>query len=142
MPAIVVQVIDRALQLLDFLAKQPGPAKLQTIARAVELHPSTAHRILNDLGAGGLVSVCGRGLYELGPRMAEMAASAQKARGPRYRLLDEGERLQADDEFIADDAEAWLNLGTHANWFVGLLFKPGVNQPTRRRLEVEEVQHA
>ena len=42
-----IQVIDRMMNLLDAIAAQPAPANLKLLAQATQLHPSTAHRILN-----------------------------------------------------------------------------------------------
>ncbi|MEY4001541.1 MAG: hypothetical protein RI968_659, partial [Pseudomonadota bacterium] len=44
-----IQVIERLSTLLDVLAKQSEPVSLKTLSQETGLHPSTAHRILNDL---------------------------------------------------------------------------------------------
>lgn len=66
-PAVASQVTDRTMQILDHLAANPGLQTLTSIRNAVGLNDSTAHRILNDLAAGGFVqSPPGfRGLYRL-----------------------------------------------------------------------------
>ncbi|HEX4855446.1 MAG TPA: helix-turn-helix domain-containing protein, partial [Limnobacter sp.] len=50
-----IQVIERMMQLLDALAEHQDPVALKDLARDTKLHPSTAHRILNDLVACRLV---------------------------------------------------------------------------------------
>src|ERR1700739_3466986 len=50
-----IQVIERLMNLLDALAKQSGPVSLKDLAHATRLHPSTAHRILNDMVVGRFV---------------------------------------------------------------------------------------
>ena len=44
-----IQVIDRLVSLLDALAEHPEAVSLKDLSRRTGLHPSTAHRILNDL---------------------------------------------------------------------------------------------
>ena len=44
-----IQVIERMNLLLDALAKYPDPVSLKELSHVSKLHPSTAHRILNDL---------------------------------------------------------------------------------------------
>jgi hypothetical protein len=46
---ISIQVIERMVSLLDALAEYPDPVSLKELSAATDLHPSTAHRILNDL---------------------------------------------------------------------------------------------
>ncbi len=50
-----VQVLDRAMGILDFLACSPQPVPLHDIALATGLHPSTAHRLLWNLSVHGYV---------------------------------------------------------------------------------------
>jgi len=71
-PRVAIQVIDRAMRLLDALAERPGPVSLKDLALATELHPSTAHRILNDLVTGRLVERTENGHYSLGMRLLEL----------------------------------------------------------------------
>src|SRR3569832_265026 len=47
-----IQVIERMVSLLDALAQHPDPVSLKELSSITSLHPSTAHRILNDRGAG------------------------------------------------------------------------------------------
>ena len=50
-----IQVIERMFSLLDVLAAHPDPVSLKQISEQTGLHPSTAHRILNDLAIGRYV---------------------------------------------------------------------------------------
>ena len=50
-----IQVLERSFALLDVLAAQPEPRALKIIRERTGLHPSTAHRILNELVAGRFV---------------------------------------------------------------------------------------
>ncbi len=67
-----VQVLERAFALLDVLASQPEPMALKDISERTGLHPSTAHRILNDLACGRLVDRPQAGSYRLGMRLLEL----------------------------------------------------------------------
>ena len=67
-----IQVIERMMQLLDALAIHQDPVALKDLARETKLHPSTAHRILNDLVACRLVDRTDPGLYRLGMRLLEL----------------------------------------------------------------------
>src|SRR5215217_2271310 len=67
-----IQVLTRAFGLLDVLASHPDPVSLKQISEQTGLHPSTAHRILNDLTIGRFVDRPEAGSYRLGMRMLEM----------------------------------------------------------------------
>jgi DNA-binding IclR family transcriptional regulator len=67
-----VQVLARAFAVLDLLALHKEPLSLKLISEQTGLHPSTAHRILNDLAAGRLVDRPEGGTYRLGLRLLEL----------------------------------------------------------------------
>lgn len=67
-----VQVLARSFAVLDVLAQHPGALPLKLISDATGLHPSTAHRILNDLVAGRFVDRPESGTYRLGMRLLEL----------------------------------------------------------------------
>ena len=67
-----VQVLARTFAVLDVLAQHPGPVSLKTVSEHTGLHPSTAHRILNDLACGRLVDRPEAGTYRLGMRLLEL----------------------------------------------------------------------
>jgi DNA-binding IclR family transcriptional regulator len=67
-----IQVLERAFSLLDTLAAQPEPVSLKEISERTGLHPSTAHRILNDLAIGRFVDRPQAGNYRLGMRLLEL----------------------------------------------------------------------
>lgn len=64
-----IQVIGRMFSLLETLAHEGDAISLKAISEQTGLHPSTAHRILNDLAVGGLVERSGPGAYRLGIRL-------------------------------------------------------------------------
>lgn len=67
-----IQVLSRMFSLLDTLAHEGDAVSLKSISEQTGLHPSTAHRILNDLAVGRLVERSGPGSYRLGLRLLEL----------------------------------------------------------------------
>ncbi len=67
-----VQVIGRMFTLLEILAGREEPVSLKEISEKSGLHPSTAHRILNDLTVGRFVDRPMAGSYRLGMRLLEL----------------------------------------------------------------------
>jgi DNA-binding IclR family transcriptional regulator len=70
--APAIQVLERSFALLDVLAAHPESVSLKEISERTGLHPSTAHRILNDLTVGRLVDRAQPGNYRLGMRLLEL----------------------------------------------------------------------
>ena len=69
---ISIQVLQRMFVLLDILAERDEPLSLKEISERSGLHPSTAHRILNDLVIGGFVDRPDTGSYRLGMHLLEL----------------------------------------------------------------------
>jgi IclR family transcriptional regulator, carbohydrate utilization repressor len=67
-----VQVIERMFALMDVLASREEAISLKEISEKTGLHPSTAHRILNDLATGRFVDRSQPGCYRLGMRLLEL----------------------------------------------------------------------
>jgi DNA-binding IclR family transcriptional regulator len=67
-----IQVIERMITLLDVLADHSDPVSLKDLSSATGLHPSTAHRILNDMVAKRFVDRTEPGSYRLGMRLLEL----------------------------------------------------------------------
>ncbi len=67
-----IQVLERMFTLLDLLASYQDPVSLKVISSKTGLHPSTAHRILNDLVIGRFVDRPEAGNYRLGMRLLEL----------------------------------------------------------------------
>lgn len=67
-----IQVLERMFALLDVLAGREQPVSLKEISERTGLHPSTAHRILNDLTLGRMVERPEAGSYRLGLRLLEL----------------------------------------------------------------------
>lgn len=67
-----IQVVERMMNLLDALAEQEESCSLKNLAAQTSLHPSTAHRILNDMVACRLVERGDGGTYRLGLKLLEL----------------------------------------------------------------------
>lgn len=67
-----VQVIERMFALIDTLAAREDAMSLKEISEKTGLHPSTTHRILNDLAVGRFVDRPEPGTYRLGMRLLEL----------------------------------------------------------------------
>jgi DNA-binding IclR family transcriptional regulator len=70
--APTIQVIERLFSLMDVLASREDAISLKEISEKTGLHPSTAHRILNDLTIGRFVDRPEAGSYRLGMRLLEL----------------------------------------------------------------------
>src|SRR5438034_5379422 len=70
--APTIQVLERTFALLDVLASYQDPVSLKIVSEQTGLHPSTAHRILNDLTIGRFVDRPQAGSYRLGMRLLEL----------------------------------------------------------------------
>lgn len=71
-PSPTIQVIERMFALMDVLAAHEEPVSLKEISAKTGLHPSTTHRILNDLTSGRFVDRPVAGSYRLGMRLLEL----------------------------------------------------------------------
>ena len=67
-----VQVIERIFSLMDVLASREEAISLKEISEKTGLHPSTTHRLLNDLTTGRFVDRPQPGNYRLGMRLLEL----------------------------------------------------------------------
>jgi IclR family transcriptional regulator, carbohydrate utilization repressor len=67
-----VQVIERMFALMDVLASREEAISLKEISEKTGLHPSTTHRLLNDLAIGRFVDRPQAGTYRLGMRLLEL----------------------------------------------------------------------
>ena len=83
-----IQVIERMMSLLDALAGHPDPVSLKELSRITGLHPSTAHRILNDMVLKRMVDRSEPGLYRLGMRLLELGNIVKSRLNVREASLD------------------------------------------------------
>jgi DNA-binding IclR family transcriptional regulator len=83
-----IQVIERMIALLDALAHHPDPVSLKELSSVTGLHPSTAHRILNDLVLKRFVDRSEPGAYRLGMRLLELGNIVKSRLNVREAALD------------------------------------------------------
>jgi DNA-binding IclR family transcriptional regulator len=83
-----IQVIERLTSLLDALARYPDPVSLKQLSADTGLHPSTAHRILNDLVLKRFVERAEPGAYRLGMRLLELGNVVKSRLNVREAALD------------------------------------------------------
>ena len=86
--APAIQVLERTFALLDVLASHQDPVSLKQISEQTGLHPSTAHRILNDLTLGRLVDRPEAGSYRLGMRLLELGNMVKARLDVRQAALE------------------------------------------------------
>lgn len=67
-----IQVLERMMNLLDALSDHEESTSLKVLAEQTGLHPSTAHRILNDMVACRMVERGDGGTYRLGLKLLEL----------------------------------------------------------------------
>ena len=78
---------DRVLAVLIELARRPGEATLEELARAVASPKSTVHRALASLTRAGLATKAGVGRYALGDEFLRLAFAHHEARPDHVRIL-------------------------------------------------------
>ena len=83
-----IQVIERMMSLLDALASFPDPVSLKELAKITGLHPSTAHRILNDMVLTRFVDRSEPGSYRLGMRLLELGNVVKSRLNVREAAID------------------------------------------------------
>jgi len=87
-PKTSIQVIERMVALLDALATYSDPVSLKELSRVSGLHPSTAHRILNDMVVTRFVDRGEPGTYRLGMRLLELGNVVKSRLSVREAALD------------------------------------------------------
>ncbi len=99
-----VQSVDRALTILDVLAER-GDAGVTEIALTLDVHKSTAFRLLAALEARGMVEQVGdRGKYRLGYAIVRLA-------GATTARLDLARRSSGICAELAEDVGETVSLG-------------------------------
>jgi DNA-binding IclR family transcriptional regulator len=88
-------VIDRLVRVLATFDRDRRLLTPAEIARLAELPPSTAHRLVGDLAAAGLLERDDDGGYRVGLRLWELATRGSQALGLREAAIPAMERVQA-----------------------------------------------
>ncbi|MCX7708437.1 MAG: IclR family transcriptional regulator [Clostridia bacterium] len=70
-----IQVIERALDILELLATEKEGLGVTEIGNRLSLHKSTVHRILSALAERGYIEkISNNGLYKIGLKMVELSS--------------------------------------------------------------------
>lgn len=73
--------VVRAMRILDLLAHSEKPLNLTSIAEALQIPKSTAHKILRDLVAEGFVALVEPSGYEIGLKAFEVGSAHLRVAG-------------------------------------------------------------
>ena len=129
-----VQVLDRALDMLDLLAVHPG-LTLSEVAERMEQSPSTVHRLLHSLAARGMVESdpatqawnIGPATFRLGSAFMRRSGIVERAR-PILRSLMEHTGETANLGILNGDAVLFVSQAeTHET--IRAFFPPGTRSP-------------
>ncbi|MBA2690177.1 MAG: IclR family transcriptional regulator [Burkholderiales bacterium] len=82
------------MQLLDTMAREPGPMSLKNLSQSTALHPSTAHRILAVMVGSHLAERVEPGSYRLGIRLLELGNLVKARINVRHEALPYMRELQ------------------------------------------------
>ncbi|MGV3712513.1 IclR family transcriptional regulator [Pseudolysinimonas sp.] len=88
-------VIDRIVRVLATFDRERRVLSATEIARRAGLPTSTAHRLVGDLAAAGLLERDDDGAYRVGLRLWELATRGSRALGLREAAIPAMERVQA-----------------------------------------------
>jgi DNA-binding IclR family transcriptional regulator len=72
----ITEATQRVAHALELMGAEPGGLGVREMARRLEVHPSTASRLLASLALTGLLERDDAGLYRLGARFVGLAAGA------------------------------------------------------------------
>ncbi|SNR63343.1 IclR family transcriptional regulator [Paracoccus sediminis] len=129
-----VQVLDRALDMLDLLAAHPG-LTLSEVADRMDQSPSTVHRLLHSLAARGMVESdpatqawnIGPATFRLGSAFMRRSGIVERAR-PILRALMEHTGETANLGILNGDAVLFVSQAeTHET--IRAFFPPGTRSP-------------
>ena len=109
-----IQSVDRAASILELLARL-GSAGVSEVALELDVHKSTAFRLLGSLEARGLVEQSvSRGKYQLGIGVLRLANAV-------YHRLSVVQQARSSLERLADDRGETVNLAVQrSGWAVNL----------------------
>lgn len=114
-----------------WLAFKAGRAALQSQGPAEQALAELVDKIVPGLDTGDLLADARKASAALG---LGAPVSQDREHVPAYRLLEAGEIIQADDEFIANDGVTWSSAGT--GLWVGMPYTHALKS-ARRRIEGE-----
>ena len=127
-----IQVLERMFTLIDVLASREEAITLKEISEKTGLHPSTAHRILNDLTLGRFVDRPEAGSYRLGMRLLELGNmvkgrlnvrdAAMEPMKALHKLIQQPVNLSVrqGDEIVSRFQQSKLQGSLHLLWYYPL----------------------
>jgi DNA-binding IclR family transcriptional regulator len=130
-----IQSLDRALTLLEAVARESAGAAMADLSRAAGLHTSTAFHLLQTLvGRGYLVQDPQTRRYRVGPRLLRVAASATSERyisDAAAEILTELTAQTSESSSIAvlERDSAVILTKVEGLSRVGLIERPGEGRP-------------
>jgi DNA-binding IclR family transcriptional regulator len=123
--AVGVQSVDRALRILEILARS-GESGVTEIAAALEVHKSTAFRLVATLEQHGLVEqVEGRGKYRLGVGLLRLAG----ATSARLDVVQEARPLCKQLAAATGETVNLATLSGHSALYLDQVAGPSALQP-------------
>lgn len=130
-----VQAVDRALSILEALARAEGPVMLSALSAELGLHISTVHRLLNTLARRGFVEQEPyQGRYRLGLKLFEIGNRAlysldiRAIARPYLRQLVE-EFNETANLAVLDGAEVVYIDQVESKNMIKMLARPGTRGP-------------
>lgn len=76
-----IEVLKKAVSILDYMAKHDIPSGVSDLARALDMPKSTVHRILSTLNEANIVLKTGSGHYKMGPAVLLWSGGYQFSSG-------------------------------------------------------------
>ena len=120
-----VQSVDRALRILEILARS-GESGVTEMAQALEVHKSTAFRLVATLEQHGLVEqVEGRGKYRLGVGLLRLAG----ATSARLDVVQEARPLCKQLAALTGETVNLATLSGHSALYLDQVAGPSALQP-------------
>ena len=120
-----VQSVDRALRILEILARS-GESGVTEVAQALEVHKSTAFRLVSTLEQHGLVEqVEGRGKYRLGVGLLRLAG----ATSARLDVVQEARPLCKQLAALTGETVNLATLSGHSALYLDQVAGPSALQP-------------
>jgi len=93
------QSVTRALQILEALAQSPEPMGIREIARAIDVAPSIAQRLVATLAQGGFAEQTSDRRYAVGSRAYALGNAHLQGNALVREALPEVERLAGEHRF-------------------------------------------
>jgi IclR family transcriptional regulator, acetate operon repressor len=127
--------IQRALELLKLLAESDDPVAVRDVAAALDLPPSTSHRLLQQfVSAGFVVTDPASRRYQIGPELHRVAALIQSKSSLATTVQPFLDELTAECDEVSlfalfDHATATVTFAAKADSSQALSYRISLNTP-------------